>query len=99
MPKLVFKLSDTKSLDFPLAGEHVRLGRNSANDIVIDNSWISSFHAEFRVGGGGVTEVKDLGSSNGTLVNGKRIESARLSPGDIVCFGQLEAVFDPPDAG
>jgi chromosome segregation ATPase len=96
MPKLVFKLSDKQSLDFPLAGEQVRLGRNAANDIVIDNSWISSYHAEFRVGPGGETEVRDLNSSNGTLVNGKRIETSRLSPGDTVCFGQLEAVFDPP---
>ncbi len=95
MPKLVFKLSDTQSLDFPLAGDHVRLGRNAANDIVIDNSWISSFHAEFRLSPDGMTEVRDLHSSNGTSVNGRRIESARLSPGDTVVFGQLEATFDP----
>ena len=95
MPKLVFKLSDTQSLDFPLAGDHVRLGRNAANDIVIDNSWISSFHAEFRLHPDGVTEVRDLHSTNGTTVNGQRIESARLSPGDTVGFGQLEATFDP----
>ncbi len=95
MPKLVFKLSDKQSLDFPLAGEHVRLGRNPANDIVIDNSWISSYHAEFRLGADGVFELRDLGSSNGTTVNGKRIETARLTPGDSVGFGQLEAIFDP----
>ena len=95
MPKLVFKLSDNQSLDFPLAGDHVRLGRNAANDIVIDNSWISSFHAEFRLGKDGVIEVRDLQSSNGTTVNGTRIETARLSPGDTVGFGQLEATFDP----
>ncbi|HEX2750490.1 MAG TPA: nucleotide exchange factor GrpE [Verrucomicrobiales bacterium] len=97
MPKLVFKLSDKQSLDFPLAGEHVRLGRNPANDIVIDNSWISSYHAEFRLGADGVIEVRDLNSSNGTTVNGKRIETARLTPGDAVGFGQLEAIFDPPE--
>ncbi|HWB05061.1 MAG TPA: FHA domain-containing protein [Verrucomicrobiales bacterium] len=96
MPKLVFKLSDKQSLDFPLSGNHVRLGRNAANEIVIDNSWISSFHAEFRLGEDGVMEVRDLGSRNGTTVNGKPIESSRLKPGDIVSFGQLEAVFDPP---
>ncbi len=95
MPKLVFKLSDTQSLDFPLAGDFVRLGRNAANDIVIDNLWISSFHAEFRLNPDGVTEVRDLHSSNGTTVNGRRIECALLNPGDIVGFGQLEATFDP----
>ena len=99
MPKLVFKLSDNQSLDFPLAGDHVRLGRNAANDIVIDNSWISSFHAEFRLGKDGVIEVRDLHSSNGTTVNGTRIETARLSPGDTIGFGQLEATFDPVPEG
>jgi chromosome segregation ATPase len=99
MPKLVFKLSDSQSLDFPLAGERVRLGRNASNDIVIDNSWISSFHAEFLMAPDGTAEVRDLDSSNGTTVNGERIQKASLKPGDTVGFGQLEATFDPLPEG
>jgi len=99
MPKLVFKLSDSQSLDFPLAGERVRLGRNASNDIVIDNSWISSFHAEFLMAPDGSAEVRDLNSSNGTTVNGERIQKSPLKPGDTVGFGQLEAIFDPLPEG
>jgi chromosome segregation ATPase len=95
MPKLVFKLSDSQSLDFPLVGQRVRLGRNASNEIVIDNSWISSFHAEFLISADGTAEVRDLNSSNGTMVNGQRIKSAPLRPGDVIVFGQLEAIFDP----
>ncbi len=93
-PKLVFRLSASQSMEFPLAGENVRLGRSAANNIVIDNSWISSFHAEFQLCPDGTAELRDLGSTNGTTVNGRRVERARLRPGDRVGFGGLEALYE-----
>ncbi|MDB6072222.1 MAG: domain containing protein [Verrucomicrobiales bacterium] len=93
MPKLIFSLSAGKSLDFPLNADVVRLGRREGNDIVIDNSWISSSHAEFRRVAGRLI-LKDLGSSNGTFVNGVRIAVQILNAGDSVGFGQLEATYD-----
>ncbi len=92
MPTLVFKLSESQSLDFPLSGDLVKLGRNPANDIVIDNSWISSFHAEFDLEPGRAM-VRDLNSSNGTSINGERIDTAPLKNGDTISFGQLDAVY------
>src|SRR5271156_2696642 len=49
---------------------------------------ISRKHAEVVCSEAGV-EVRDLGSSNGTFVNGAKIETARLSPGDVVSFGKV----------
>jgi pSer/pThr/pTyr-binding forkhead associated (FHA) protein len=85
-PALVFK-------EGPLAGRRVEVdtelvvGREDAG-LTIDDDQISRRHAVIRSGDGGV-EIEDLGSRNGTFVNGVRIESAtRLAGGDTVKLGQ-----------
>ena len=93
MAKLIFSLSSSESLDFPLNAGLTRLGRHEANEIVIDHLWISSFHAEFRREGGCLI-MRDLQSSNGTSVNGTRFAEHHLKHGDRIAFGQLEAVYD-----
>lgn len=93
MTKLIFSLSPSESLDFSLKGNLTRMGRDAANDIVINNSWISAFHAEFRRVGSSLT-VYDLDSSNGTSVNGQRITKCVLKNGDIIAFGHLEAIYE-----
>ncbi len=93
MPYLAFNLNDGNEFIFDLLEDRLSLGRNPRNEIVIDNNQISSFHAEFARQPNGVYVLTDLKSSNGTHVNGKRIESAELKPGDKVRFGQLEATF------
>lgn len=93
MAKLIFRLTPSESLDFPLNEAVTRLGRNPGNEIVIDNSWISSFHAEFRRSGETLV-LRDLKSSNGTSVNGAPVEEQLLKDGDKIAFGQLEAFYD-----
>jgi len=61
------------------------LGRGDA-DVVIDDQEISRRHALIRAGGDWL-EIEDLDSLNGTWVNGRRIQSARLGPGDVVKIG------------
>ncbi len=96
MAKLVFKISDSEELDYPLNAALIRLGRDASNNIVIDNSWISSFHATFYRSMDGRLQVEDLNSSNGTFVNGQRILAIKtLKFHDIVTFGQLDAVIEP----
>ena len=100
MAKLTFRLTPGESLDFSLHSAVTRLGRHASNEIVINNTWISSFHAEFRRGEDGVIALHDLNSSNGTTVNGEAIAFRSLSDGDRIGFGQVEAVylaeFTPP---
>ena len=74
MPRYRLRYQAT-DLELP-PGEFV-VGRSSACNLALDDALVSRRHAVFRVGADGVT-VEDLGSRNGVLVNGDRIEGARL---------------------
>jgi diguanylate cyclase (GGDEF)-like protein len=69
-----------------LAGPEVRLGRHSSNDLVVDDEGISRTHAVVGRDETGYF-IEDLGSSNGTFVNGERIQRARLFDGVVVQLG------------
>lgn len=64
-------------------GATVLIGRGKNNDIVCSNSFISSKHAQLKFING-VWSIDDLGSSNGTFVNNKKIISQELSFGDVI---------------
>jgi DNA-binding response OmpR family regulator len=67
---------------WPLAQAVTEIGRWEDNDVVIDDRWVSRYHAQVRREGKEYL-VQDLGSKNGTLVNGRRIaEPSILSDGD-----------------
>jgi adenylate cyclase len=70
------------------SGTLLVVGRALTSDIPVFDPTISRRHAEVVCGESGV-EVRDLGSSNGTFVNGAKVESARLAPGDVVSFGKV----------
>ncbi len=70
----------------------VTIGRLSSCDVVLSDPNISRRHAELRRNGSRWTIV-DLGSTNGTLVNGKLTKEHDLSDGDKVSFGTSEIVF------
>jgi DNA-binding winged helix-turn-helix (wHTH) protein len=73
-------------------GEHV-LGRDPALDLCIDSSSVSRRHARLCVGGGKVV-LEDLGSKNGTFVNGQRLTGAMsLSDRDQVRVGSVRLKF------
>jgi Fe-S-cluster-containing dehydrogenase component/CRP-like cAMP-binding protein len=63
------------------------IGRSSDNDLVLDDSACSAQHAVIRRHGG-ETVVTDCESTNGTLVDGERVEKQRLEPGSTVQIGK-----------
>ena len=66
----------------------ITLGRDITNDIVINDPEVSRHHCRLTQGGGGYT-LEDLGSTNGTFVNGQRLTGARpLSNGDTIGLGE-----------
>ena len=64
------------------------VGRGVATDIAIYDPTISRRHAELTARGDAV-EVRDLGSSNGTCINGSRVTTGRLTVNDSVTFGKV----------
>jgi len=74
---------------FILPVGRLQVGRADNNAIVLDDNSLSRGHATIIVTLRGIT-VEDLGSSNGTFVNGTRIQSQQLAAGDLVRFGNVE---------
>lgn len=68
------------------------VGRVAGCDLVIDDTKASRRHLKFVVAGG-VVELEDLGSSNGTLLNDKPVQKRMLRDGDRVRIGKTELVF------
>jgi pSer/pThr/pTyr-binding forkhead associated (FHA) protein/S1-C subfamily serine protease len=76
-------------------GAELVIGRRKA-DVVLDDSQVSRRHAVVRPVEGGV-EIEDLGSANGTCVNGEAIKTAqRLRNGDVVQIGRVRMTADVP---
>ncbi len=79
---------------YVLNGPRAVLGRSRECDCVLDDRNVSRRHAELRRNRSGDWAVSDLGSTNGVKVNGRKVDSARLSPGDEVVLGTTGFVFD-----
>jgi hypothetical protein len=81
-------------------GERAGVGRSRDNQIVIDDVTVSNFHAAFTVGSKGLLWLTDLGSSNGTYVNGVRLnsgEKASVRSGDRLRIGDIELTLTVND--
>lgn len=76
---------------YPLLSAITIIGRDAEADITLPDSGISRRHCELRVTHDGphlITSIRDLGSTNGTFVNGERITTARLVEGDRITVGR-----------
>ncbi|MFE1749291.1 FHA domain-containing protein [Streptomyces anandii] len=71
----------------PLPARTLRIGRASDNDLVVDDLIVSRRHAELRAREDGGHDIVDLGSHNGTFLNGRPVSQARVGPGDIIGVG------------
>jgi pSer/pThr/pTyr-binding forkhead associated (FHA) protein len=73
--------------EFPLKiDKQVVIGRSSELDMVLVEDMVSRKHAKITYGEGKIT-IEDLGSTNGTFVNGEKIKQARLKEGDRILIG------------
>ena len=73
------------------------LGRSEENDFQIEHSSVSSLHCQIEVSGSTAT-LKDLGSTNGTFVEGQLIEEARLRSGQVFSLGDVRVRFEAEPA-
>jgi pSer/pThr/pTyr-binding forkhead associated (FHA) protein len=75
-----------------LPGSIRTLGRATGADFIVDAALVSRVHCRLTVLPDGTLEVRDLESTNGTYVNGARVERARLQAGDRLGVGRVELV-------
>ena len=75
-----------------LPGNVRTIGRAVGADFIVNAALVSRVHCRLTALPSGELEVKDLESTNGTFVNGQRVEQARLAPGDRIQVGRLELV-------
>ena len=92
MPKLIVSIDGVVIKEVPLTKERTSLGRRPYNDIVIDNLAVSGEHAVVHLRGDHV-EIEDLGSTNGTYINGQAVKHHTLHTGDIIDIGKYKIRF------
>jgi len=93
-PKLTITVPDQGPYVHELGGEYTHLGRAPGNEIPLPYPSVSSRHCIFILSGPDVV-LRDLNSSNGTLVNGEAITEVILSPGDVIQTGVVKIKFEP----
>jgi signal transduction histidine kinase len=77
---------------FEFTAPSVTVGRHSANAVSLHDTQVSRRHLELRGGPQGY-ELRDLGSGNGTLLNGQPVQTAPLRSGDTIALGQTLLMF------
>lgn len=98
MAVLIGMSAEVKGQSHEIARDKVTIGRNSTNLIVIEHPTVSGRHC-FISRQGRRYAVTDLGSTNGTRVNGRDVEQeSPLNPKDLLQVGSVEFMFDAEDA-
>ncbi|NQT80869.1 MAG: FHA domain-containing protein [Candidatus Aminicenantes bacterium] len=92
MPNIHIVSIDGRTYDFPLSKEEITIGRSEDNDVVLANNSVSRNHARIIKGESGYV-ITDLGSFNGTKINGKLVQSSPLVHDDQIKIGPLELTF------
>lgn len=92
MSKLIISRDNQVVRQVELGERRMTIGRHPDNDIVIANGAVSARHAAITRSGDQAV-LEDLGSSNGTFVNGRRVAQAVLAPGDRAAIATFEVEF------
>lgn len=94
--RLVMRRGPTPNQVYDLSKDNVTIGRDITNEIVINDPEVSRHHLRFTRGGDGFT-MEDLGSTNGTFINGQRMTGSRpLRPGDMIGLGETVTLAYEP---
>jgi len=84
-------LNEEPERTFRLASSAVRtVGRATGADFILDAALVSRVHCRLSATEDGGLEIQDLESTNGTYVNGVKVDSARLADGDTLRLGRVE---------
>lgn len=96
--KLITTSSTSEKTEYQLVNETTTIGRKPGNDIQIDNLSVSGRHAQVIT----ILEdsfLEDLGSTNGTYVNGKLVKKHALENGDSITLGKYQIAYQNESGG
>ena len=97
MARLIVTLPDGTHTTFEIKKPVLKLGRGDQNDLVLPDGSVSRFHAEVKQNELGATSIVDKGSTNGVIVDGKRITCETfLADGAQVKVGVFGIKFESP---
>lgn len=85
-----------KGLVFDIRSDETTVGRHETNKLVLSDLSVSTYHCVIGRKGG-IFTIRDLGSTNGTRVNGELIKEQRLASGNLLRIGYVELMFEGED--
>src|SRR3989338_2587670 len=99
MPKIILKFEAAVIKEVPFTTSTLTIGRKPDNDVAIDDPAVSSHHCRISLQGD-TYFVEDLNSTNGTLVNDKKIIKAGIHDKDVIAIAKHTIIFvdDRPSA-
>jgi pSer/pThr/pTyr-binding forkhead associated (FHA) protein len=98
MPGWILRSDNDPPIVLRLPSDSVKtLGRTARADFMIDAALVSRLHCRLISDRSDQLVVEDLGSTNGTTVNGKRVDRAVLKSGDLLGVGRVEFRVHPAD--
>ena len=89
---LLVQTDGAPPVQFDLGGALISIGRASDNDVIVDDPVVSRHHCQLKLQHGAYS-FADLGSRNGSLVNGQPVDEMALGPGDMIRIGSTEIEF------
>ena len=90
MPKLTVLTEGIEPTSFDLTKEVTSVGRVEGNDIVLDHQSVSGSHGELILRGDQDVYIRDLGSTNGSYIDGKKVAESPVQPGEEITFGEVQ---------
>jgi hypothetical protein len=89
---LLVSTRGSRPVQFDLGGALIGIGRASDNDVIVDDPMVSRHHCQLKLQHGAYS-FTDLGSRNGSTVNGQPVSTVALGPGDVIRVGDTEIEF------
>ncbi len=89
---LVVSTDGGRPVQFDLTGAVISIGRGSDNDLILDDPQVSRNHCQLKLQYGAYS-LTDMGSTNGSYVNGQRVSEIALGPGDVIELGGTRIEF------
>jgi hypothetical protein len=89
---LLVRTDGARQVRFDLGGALISIGRASDNDVIVDDPEVSRHHCQLKLQHGAYS-FADLGSRNGSWINGEPVSEVALGPGDSIRIGSTEIEF------